>query len=248
MKFGTRVVVWASGHANCSVHHNQGLYLESVAPAIDRGSDRGRRYFLAGPSTCALYVCRAWGDCEAGLDDPELHDIELTMSYVDEIGTAVENIQKVAARRGALEQGTPSHERVIATAPDGHTTFSGGPFEAGDVVIIDGPPYGVHCVLIMEDATVLPDGSWSCAINQGGQSDGGVVATGVANGQIDAIDVRWHWRDGKLFAGDGARNVIAVCRARAMDLDLSDRKVADKTSDTEPAPTMPTSGHGAADE
>lgn len=202
MKIGEKGAAWAKAHTDCSVHHNPALYLESVAPACDREPGPGMRYFMAGPSTCALYASRMYGD-GFGLTDKELHE-----SYTLEIGTAVANVQTVASRRGALEQ-------------YGHGQHPTEPFCAGDVVTIDGPPHGVHVIVIVGDAVMEAGGRWRTDICQGGQGDGG-VASGVCDWEVRA--------DGMMYPSPTSqRRVIMVCRARKFGMD---------TADTDPAPPM----------
>lgn len=202
MKFGQRVAAFARAHAGCSAHHNPALYLEAVAPPADRTTAWGAAYFLASPpSTCALFAsrCQAAGGCD---------DEEINGSYSTRIGSAVGNVQTVAMRRRAWEPGMPN-----------------APFEEGDIPIIDGPPYGVHVIVCVEDCVVQPDGSWRGRTVQGGQADGGV----------QAFDSTWHFRDGKLYAGDSQRHVIGVARAAKMRMDDDVRVEDDKTR----SPTLP---------
>lgn len=188
MKFGEKIAAFARAHVGCSAHHNPDLYLEAVAPPADRTGPHVA-YFISPhpPSTCALFASRCLAD-GGGLDDKEINE-----DYALEVGSAVANVQIVAQRRNALE----------------HTTCPTVPFAEGDIVIIDGPPYGVHVVVITEDVTVQPDGSWTGKTAQGGQADGGV----------QAFDSSWHVRGGKMYAGTGQRNVIMVARAAKFGID-----------------------------
>lgn len=225
MTFGQRVGAWARVHVNASVHHNQALYLESVAPLADRSDPSGLHYFLAGPSTCALYACRALGD-GGGLDDPECHDQEITRSYVQEIGTAVANVQIVGGRHHALETFTPFG---WATDQLPHAPIE--TFLEGDIPIINGPPYGVHVIVCSGDAVVQPDGSWRGPTCQGGQADGGV----------QAFDTTWTFRQDsrgliRCFAGASQRHVIAVVRAAKIDADLAAKGLLQDSVPLKPLP------------
>jgi hypothetical protein len=223
--FGQKIGTWARAHTDCSVLKNKELYLESVAPPADRVQGAGLRYMMAGPSTCALYGCRALAD-GGGLTDEEI-----TEDYTLEIGTAVANVQIVAARHLALE-------RLVAfgtAAKAGEHTLPVDPFLEGDIVIINGPPWGVHVIVCTGDVAVSADGqTWTGPTCQGGQ----------ANGGVESFASTWHVRPDalgqlRLFAGSGARYVVQIVRASAFDPIVDPSGTADDTTDVHNAETLP---------
>ncbi len=208
MTGGEKIAAFAKAHAPCAAHANLALYLSAVAPPADRVSP-GSAYFTPHPpSTCALFASRCMAD-GAGITDREINE-----DYTLEIGSAVVNVQTVAMRRGAWKPGTPTE-----------------PFRVGDIPIIDGPPYGVHVIVCVEDCAVAADGSWTGATVQGGQGDGGVQAFASS----------WHWRGGKLYAGTGERYVIGVVRAALLGCDdaVDPSGPADESTDPHDAETEP---------
>ena len=231
MKFGSKSSAHAKTHAGCSVHVNTALYFESVAPVPDRTSVVGRHYFLAGPSTCALAAIRNVCDCEDGIEDIQGHE-----SYAEHhIGEAVTIIEEIFARRGALE-------RFTGYGQEGGDTLPLTPFQAGDVPIIDGPPYGIHVITCTEDVTVSEDGkTWTGQTQQGGQGDGGVMLFASS----------WHVKpDGRgqprLFAGDGQRYVVAVGRVGKLGRDTDD--TPENVTDNAGPDTVPAAAPGTGDE
>jgi hypothetical protein len=183
---GEKIAAFARAHAPAACHSNLALYLDAVAPDVDHVPP-GSSYFTPHPpSTCALFASRCLSK-GAGLVDREI-----TEDYTHEIGTAVANVQVVAMRRKAWILGTPSE-----------------PFQIGDIPIIDGPPYGVHVIVCVEDCTVGPDGSWRGQTVQGGQGDGGVQAFASS----------WQWRGRELYAGTSQRHVIGFVRASLLGCD-----------------------------
>lgn len=215
MKFGQRVAAFARTHSGCDQTHNVDMYREAVVPPADRGTPFEKQYFFGNPqlSTCALFAdqCLLAGEVvQQAPIDLVLHD-----HYV--IGAAVGNVEWVGGQHAALETyATPG------TRPD-------EPFAEGDCVVICGPPWGVHVIVNVEDAELLPDGRWRCKSVEGGQ----------ANGGVQAFEHFWEVRaDGNMYpSGTSQRRVIAVIRARKFGYDLDERKDDDKTYPAPPDDT-----------
>lgn len=195
MKLGQQIAAFARAHAGCDQSHNAKMYQEAVVPVADRGTPFEAQYFdhNANLSTCALFgdQCLAAGESSQGAPV----DLKLSGHYI--IGTAVGNVQWVGGEHSALE----------SYGPGEHPTE---PIAEGDLVIIDGPPYGVHVIVNVEDAEVLADGRWRAKTVEGGQ----------ANGGVQAFEHFWEVRGGSMYPSHTSqRRVIAVIRARKFGFD-----------------------------
>jgi hypothetical protein len=212
--FGDALADFAVAHAGCAAHVDVERYLEAVAPLVDRTGPERYYYVNKPPSTCGLSASQsiAAAMVAMGLPVPDRFD----ESYPkDEIGTAVSNVETTAKEHGAWEAGEPTE-----------------PFKRGDVVLIDGPPYGEHVVQCVADVVVNADGSWSGRTVQGGQADGGV----------QAFDSTWRFEGGELYAGLSKRDVRGVMRAAKMAPDVPSAPhggPADDTTDPHNAETLP---------
>lgn len=195
--FGKKLAELAVAHANCSAHVNQDVYIDVVVRPSDRGSERLDYYIgRQPPSTCGLFavgLLRLLG----------LTDDELVKPYKSPPG-AVTDLQKVAARHGVLEVGSPTQ-----------------PFMQGDEIVIDeiiydknGKPIGdnAHVIVCVSDATVGADGkTWTVNTVQAGQPyprD----PTGGSSGIKPFVSTFNKRSDGKWYAGTGSRWVYCTAR------------------------------------
>lgn len=214
MKFGQRVASFARAHAGCDQSTHPDMYREAVVPKADRGTSFEAQYFRHNPnlSTCALFGDQCLAAGEEGQGAPI--DLVLENHYI--IGTAVGNVQFVGGEHNALERYAPGQ-------------YPTEPFAEGDIPIIDGPPYGVHVIVNVEDAEVLADGRWRAKTVEGGQ----------ANGGVQAFEHFWEVRNGSMYPSSTShRRVIAVVRARKFGFDTEE--ISDVGRPANPGESAPT--------
>jgi len=215
MKFGKRIGAFARAHAGCSLHKKFELYREAVVPKDDRGTAFEKEYFdIRAPRTCALFAaqCLAAAEEEALAAGDDVN-VDLVLEEHYKIGNAIAEDEFVGGQHHALELFTP----FGGVPAGGQATMPTEPFAEGDIPIINGPPYGPHVIVCSGDVVVKDEATWEGPTVQGGQSDGGV----------EAFDTTWHvkhYEHGllRLFAGNGARYVVAVIRARKFEYDDAD--------------------------
>jgi hypothetical protein len=140
-----KIAAAALTHQPCSAHNNTALYVDIIVPPPDRTP--GRIEYFTGPhppSTCALLA-------DGALRLAGVTDEPFAGHYV--IGTAIANLDNVAAHHGALRQGTP--DRALHT---------------GDICIIDnGTGADAHVMVMVGEANIKEDGSYTVNTVEGGQ-------------------------------------------------------------------------------
>lgn len=201
MKFGARIAAFARAHVGASAHGGDlAKYREAVEHKADVGTAWARTYYeTIAPSTCALFACECLAEAEDDATEdgvPVVKDDVLEAHY--HVGQAVADSENVAAAHRALEFYPPG-------------THPTEPFAEGDIPIVDGPPWGVHEIVVTSDAVPVAGGRWHTDTAQGGQSDGGIAA----------IACEWEVRrDGSMYpSATSARRVVFVIRAGKFEYD-----------------------------
>lgn len=209
MEHRDKIASAAKAHQPCSAHVNQEMYIDIVVPPADRVPGR-IEYFIGPkpPSTCALAA-------DGALRLAGVTDQPFAGHYV--VGTAIANLDNVAAHHGALRLGTPDR-----------------PLYKGDIAIIDdGSGKDAHVMIFVGEANA--DGFEAAKLA------GAYLAETVEGGQDpDSSGIEFFIRTMVMRAGKvwcGHRYVVAWIDADALGIgDDMAPDAGDGVHDTERPP------------
>jgi hypothetical protein len=203
-----KIAAAAKAHAPCSAHVHPEVYIDIVVPPADRVP--GRIEYFTGPkppSTCALAA-------DGALRLAGVTDQPFAGHYV--VGTAIANLDNVAAHHKALRLGTPDrplHTGDISIIDDGSgkdahvITFTGEPDATNFEVEHGAPGYMVDTV----EGGQLPDSSGIEAFTRSMVEQNGKVYCGhrfvVAWIDADALGIG---DDTSADAGDPVHDTIPI--------------------------------------
>jgi hypothetical protein len=220
-----RLAMLATEYAGCSAHVDRDRFAHVIAGPSDLAPERLDALTGAHPPRTsglfALGLLRL-----AGLPDRVL-------LAPHRAGLEGVNLQAIGHAHGAWVEGACA-----------------APFQAGDIWLVIGPPWGVHVGVCVSEARVLTDGSWEVDTVEGGQVEAiadwpkNASAIRAFNGDESR---RFVWRRGAPHLGDAVLFGVLCADALGIESTMPRAEPLDVEADDDEGDTQNASASAAAD-